>query len=86
MNDEYVAGHLEEALTHAGETDVHVQIDGERVVITGTVATDARRVAGGELAGDLTMLVVENDVAVVPCIAPGEREELRPSGGEREAR
>jgi hypothetical protein len=86
VNDDYVAGHLEEALTHAGETDVHVQIDGERVVITGTVATDARRIAVGVLAGDLTMLAVENDVTVVPCAAPGEREEVRPSGGEREAR
>jgi hypothetical protein len=76
MSGDYVAGHLEEALTHAGETDVHVLIDGERVVITGTVATEARREAVAELAGNITMLVVENDVAIVPCTTPDEREEL----------
>jgi hypothetical protein len=85
MSDDYVAGHLEEALTHAGETDVHVLIEGERVVITGTVATEARRDAVGALATELTMLVVENDVAVVPCPAPDGREELRSSGEERGA-
>ena len=39
---EYVAGRLQEALAHAGETDVHVTISGDRVVLSGNVATDQR--------------------------------------------
>ena len=39
---EYVAGRVEEALAHAGETDVHVTVAGSRLVLTGNVATAAR--------------------------------------------
>ena len=85
MNDEYVAGHLEEELAHAGETDVHVHIEEGRVVISGTVATEARRVAVAELASAVTELLVSNQVTVLVADAPAQREELRPSGGERDA-
>ena len=39
---DYVAGRREEAFAHAGETDVHVTVDGSRVVLSGNVATSAR--------------------------------------------
>jgi hypothetical protein len=42
MSD-YVAGRLQEALAHAGETDVHVAVSGARLVLTGNVATAGRR-------------------------------------------
>ena len=41
MSD-YVAGRLQEALAHAGETDVHVALAGDRLVLSGNVATRAR--------------------------------------------
>jgi hypothetical protein len=84
MSD-YVAGHLEEALAHAGETDVRVLVDDDRVVISGTVATEERRVAVAELAGTVTDLDVANEVVVVTADAPGEREDLGTSGQERAA-
>jgi hypothetical protein len=85
VSDEYLAGHLEEALTHAGETDVRVIVVERRVVISGTVATEERRVAVAELAGTVTDLDVANEVVVVAADAPGDREQLRPTGGERAA-
>jgi len=39
----HVAGRVQEALAHAGETDVHVAMSGERIVLTGNVATASRR-------------------------------------------
>jgi Flp pilus assembly secretin CpaC len=47
---DYVAGRLQEVLAHAGETDVHVAIADERVVLTGNVATDERHAEVLELA------------------------------------
>lgn len=38
----YVAGRVQEALAHAGETDVHVTVTGTRLVLTGNVATAGR--------------------------------------------
>ena len=38
----YVAGRLQEALAHAGETDVHVTITDGQVVLRGNVATVQR--------------------------------------------
>ncbi|MEA3054756.1 MAG: hypothetical protein QOD30_188 [Actinomycetota bacterium] len=70
MSGDYVAGHLEEALVHSGETDVRVVIEAERVVISGTVATEERRVAVAELAGTVTELDVANEVVVVTVDAP----------------
>ena len=76
MNDEYVVGHLQEALAHAGETDVHVRVTGGRVLVTGTVATAARRVTVSEIASSVTDLEVHNEVVVLHCDAPSGREEL----------
>jgi Flp pilus assembly secretin CpaC len=63
---DYIAGRLQEALAHAGETDVHVTISGDRVVLSGNVATDqrhrevialARRTADGhEIVDGVTVL------------------------------
>ena len=63
---DYVAGRLQEELAHAGETDVHVTVSGERVVLTGNVATPqrhdevlalARRIAAGhDVVDSITVL------------------------------
>jgi len=39
---DYVAGRVQEALAHAGETDVHVAVDGSSLVLSGNVATAER--------------------------------------------
>ena len=41
--DAYVAGRVQEALAHVGETDVHVAVTGSRLVVTGNVTVDDRR-------------------------------------------
>jgi len=70
---DYVAGHVQEALTHTGETDVHVRADGRCVLLTGTVATEARRDASERIAATLAEgLEVRNDITVLHCDAPGD--------------
>jgi osmotically-inducible protein OsmY len=76
VNDEYVVGHLQEALAHSGETDVHVRVANGRVFVTGTVATEARRDTVTRIAASMTDLDVHNEVVVLRCDAPGDREEL----------
>lgn len=41
--DDYVVGHVGDALTRLGETDVHAVVDGGRLVLTGNVVTEERR-------------------------------------------
>jgi hypothetical protein len=76
VNDEYVAGHLQEALAHSGETDVHVRVGDGRVLVTGTVATAARHEAVVDLLRARTDLELRDEVIVVPCDAPTEREQI----------
>ena len=64
--DDYVVGHVCDALTHDGETDVHAAVIAGRLVLSGTVMTPARRelvtrvaseAAGGvEVVDQLTVL------------------------------
>lgn len=41
--DDYVVGHVRDALAQVGETDVWAAVDGETLVLSGTVATVERR-------------------------------------------
>jgi hypothetical protein len=76
VNDTYLAGHIQEALTHAGETDVHVAVDFGRVVITGTVATEARRDVVRAITMELTDLEVADEVTVLHCEEPTGEEHI----------
>jgi Flp pilus assembly secretin CpaC len=74
---EYLAGHLEEALAKTGETDVHVAVVGERVVVTGTVATELRRDVVDLIAREVVgHLEVHNGLTVLHCAEPDSVEEL----------
>lgn len=64
--NEYLIGHLEEALVQTGETDVHVRVTPGQLVITGNVTTELRREAITAIANDLvTNLDVQNEVVVL---------------------
>ena len=77
MDDTYVIGHLEEALAHEGETDVHVAVVGPLLVLTGTVATAARRDVVLGLAHTMADgLEVRNQVDVVEYREPDGEEQL----------
>lgn len=75
--DDYVVGHVRDALAHEGVLDVHAAVVAGRLVLTGHVATPARRdevttIAAG-VAGDL---VVVNELSVLTCPPPDAAEEL----------
>ena len=73
----YVVGHVEEALAHAGETDVHVRVAPGRLVLTGNVPTVERRDAIGAIAATVgDELEVHNEVTVVPLAEPRGSETL----------
>jgi len=59
MTNEYLTGRVQEALAHVGETDVHVAMDGDALVLTGNVATAERHAEVVTLvateAGDVTV-------------------------------
>ena len=79
--NDYVEGHLEEALAQTGETDVHVQVVPGQVLITGNVTTEVRRDAITAIAGDLVEdLVVRNEVIVLEPREPEVEEHMSPSG------
>lgn len=73
----YVAGHVLEALTHSGETDVDVKVTDHALVITGHVSTDVRRDAvaaiARALAGDLQCV---NEVEVLHLVEPDGEETI----------
>jgi osmotically-inducible protein OsmY len=74
---EYVAGHVQEALAHTGETDVHVRAESGRVLLTGTVTTEERREAAARIATNLAAgLDVRNEITVLHQHEPGDREVL----------
>ena len=75
--DDYVVGHVRDALTREGETDVQAAVVAGRLVLTGNVATEERRRAVGVLAGEASDgLEVVNELTVVATDAPAPREEL----------
>lgn len=74
---EYVAGHVQEGLAHAGETDVHVRVESGRLLLTGTVATDVRRDAAAAIATRLAEgLEVRNEISIVRQGEPGDQEHV----------
>lgn len=75
--DDYVVGHVRDALAHQGESDVQAAVVAGRLVLTGNVATPARRQAMGELAAQVSDgLEVVNELNVLTCPDPGPAEEL----------
>lgn len=77
MSNDYVEGHLEEALAQTGETDVHVHVAPGQVRITGNVTTELRRDAITAIASELvTDLEVRNDVTVLHPTEPDDAERL----------
>lgn len=68
-NEGYLAAHLEEALAEDGrvaEPGLHVQVTGDRVVVSGTVSDPERKQAVADVLGDLVgarQLVDATDVA-----------------------
>ena len=75
--EQYLVGRLEEALAHEGETDVHVSVTGDRVLMTGTVSTDARLETVDGIAREVADgLTVQNHVTVMHCREPDDQERL----------
>ena len=75
--DDYVVGHVRDALAHEGESDVQAAVVAGRLVLTGNVATPARREAMGKLASQVAGgLEVVNELTVLTCPAPGPAEDL----------
>jgi hypothetical protein len=78
--DEYVPGHLLDALIadeRVGEHDLQVDRVGHRIVISGTVASEARRRAVEDVAREqLPGWDIRNQVDVVHRDGPVEVEEL----------
>lgn len=75
--DDYVVGHVRDALARDGETDVHAAVVAGRLVLTGTVTTPARRdhvaVLAKEAAGGLEVV---NELTVLTSPGPDAAEEL----------
>jgi osmotically-inducible protein OsmY len=75
--DDYVIGHVRDALAHEGMAEVQAMVAAGRLVLTGHVATPARRDEVGAIAeavaGDL---VVVNELTVLHCPPPDAVEEL----------
>lgn len=75
--DDYVVGHVRDALAHEGESDIQAAVVAGRLVLTGNVATPVRREAMGELAAlAADGLEVVNELTVVTCPEPGPPEDL----------
>ena len=76
-NGDYLAGHVQEALAHVGETDVHVRSESGRLLLTGTVTTDLRREAAGRVASRLCEdLELRNEITVLRQREPDDDEVL----------
>lgn len=75
--DDYVVGHVRDALAHEGETDVQAAVVAGRLVLTSNVATEERRLAVSAIASRASDgLDVVNELTVVTASAPAPREEL----------
>ena len=79
--DTYVVGHVREALARDGRTnELHVEITvaGDRVFLTGEVASEESRTAVGAVVEELLPdHEVHNETAVTATAPPDEPEELR---------
>lgn len=76
--DDYVVGHVRDALAHEGECDIQAAVVAGRLVLTGTVTTPVRRDAMGALASQAADgLEVVNELTVLTCPDPGPPEDLR---------
>lgn len=77
---DYVISHVRDALAHdprTTELGVDVTLAGERVVLTGTVASVPHREEIGRVAAEVARgYAVVNDVDVVACDEATEAEEL----------
>lgn len=77
----YRAGHIEQALAdddRVGEVDLHVEITGSRLVVTGNVASPGRQAAVAAVLAELVggELVVTNRVEVMRFATDRAVEEL----------
>ena len=71
MSTDYVAGRVEEALAHVGETDVHVSLVDGALSLSGNVATAARHAEVLEVVhGAAEGLEVRDGVCVVRAVEP----------------
>jgi hypothetical protein len=77
---EYVAAHLNEALANdprVSELGLHIAVRGDRLYVTGTVATDERRTAIEDvLAGLGTGYEIHNETTVACMAVPDDVETL----------
>ena len=74
--DDYVVGHVRDALASTGVLDVHAAVVAGRLVLTGTVASAERSATVAEVAGEAAGLPVLNELTVLDGRAPGAREDL----------
>ena len=75
--DDYVVGHVRDALAHEGETDVWAVVADGRLVLSGTVATTERRAAAVRTASAVADgLDVEDRIEVLEHVVGLEPEEL----------
>lgn len=78
--DPYLAEHLREALAQdprVGAVGVGVQIAGDTVVLSGTLASPAQRTAAGDLAHELLPNHrIANEIAVADLPEPTKAEHL----------
>jgi osmotically-inducible protein OsmY len=76
----YLVAHVREALAHdprTSELHVDVTLAGERIFLTGEVASDEHRRAVSDIVGELLPgYEVHNETAVPPLEAPAEPEKL----------
>lgn len=76
-SDDYVVGHVRDALAHDGETDVWASVTGGTLVLSGTVATAERRQAAVRTAVAVAGgLPVEDRIEVLEHVVGLEPEEL----------
>lgn len=75
--DDYVVGHVRDALAREGETDVWAAVEGEILVLSGTVATAQRRAAAVRTASAVADgLTVEDRIDVLEHLVGLQPEEL----------
>ena len=75
---DYVRAHLEESLATDGrvaELGLHVQVDGEELVVCGEVSTPERRDAVSTIAHEVVpQFRVRNETVLVPLAEPDDEE------------
>jgi len=76
---EYTAAHLNDALAgdpRVSELGLRIDVRGERLYVTGMVATVERQAAIDEVLGALTTYEIHNETAVARLAEPEESETL----------